>query len=166
MGRWEAVDQKQGFEDEARSGCNSPLHRRPSRGLHCCRRHWVGRLSEELLLHLSSCKLRLHDHLHLHPCHHWHLPVGFANNNEDMRGMLRSSIGNINSNHLPDNGHYQCNHQPHHPPWIKNLLYLYFYQCRICRIHKNETSYETQLPKELSSELMWFAATTFLSLCK
>merc|ERR1712210_395887 len=79
------VDQKKSFEHEARSSPPAPRLHRPPRGLHCCRRHWVWRLSKELLLHMSSCKLCLHDHLHLHPCHHWHLLFGFPNNNEDVQ---------------------------------------------------------------------------------
>ena len=49
------VDQKKSFEHEARSPPAAPGLHRPPRGLHCCRRHWVWRLSKELLLHM--CKL-------------------------------------------------------------------------------------------------------------
>merc|ERR1712192_222737 len=105
---------------EACSGRSSPPALcGPSSGLHCCRRYWVRRMSKELLLHLSSCKLCLDNYLHLHPCHHWHLLVGFPNNNTDMHGMLRSSSSSINGSHLPHNGHWQRNHQHHHSTWMK-----------------------------------------------
>merc|ERR1712243_351544 len=61
-------------------------------------------------LHLSSCKLCLHHHLHLHPRHHWHLLVGFPNDNEDVRGMLRSRIGSERPSDDNHHGNYQRNH--------------------------------------------------------
>merc|ERR1712037_245472 len=106
-------DQKKSFEHEARSPPPAPGLHRPPRGLHCCRRHWVWRLSKELLLHMSNCQLCLHHHLHLHPCHHWHLLFGFPNNNEDLHGMLRRSSSSFDGSHLPHIGHQQCHHCSH-----------------------------------------------------
>merc|ERR1712181_168357 len=98
------VDQKKSLKDEACSGRSSPPALcLPSQRLHCCR----------------SCQLCLNNNLHLHPCHYWHLLVGFPNDNADMHGMLRSSSSSINGSHLPHNGHWQCNHQHHHSSWMK-----------------------------------------------
>ena len=72
--------------------------------------------------------------------------AGFPNDNEDMHGMLRSSISSINGSHLPHNGHQQRNHQHHHSTWMNNLLYLYFYQCRSCRIHKIKPPIKASTP--------------------
>ena len=74
------------------------------------------------------------------------LLAGFPDDNEDMHGMLRSSISSINSSHLPHNGYQQRNHQHHHSTWMNNLLYLYFYQCRSCRIHKIKPPIKASTP--------------------
>merc|ERR1712130_1043613 len=140
------VDQKklQSFKHEAPFGRSPPppgLHR-ASRGLHFCRRYWLRRMSKKLFLHLSSCKLCLHHHLYLHPRHHWHLLFGFPNDNEDVRGMLPSRSGNINSGDQPHDDNYKRNYCSF---WIKKLC---FYQCKLYRIHKIELN-----PTPVSSEI-------------